>query len=198
VDRALRIRAEWLASAVLPHESAQRHWLLGQGIAADDADDLVQESYAKLSALDSTDHIRNAKTYLFTIARTLIIDRARRAKIVSIVAVEDLPSLQSLDEAPSVETQVSDRQELARLAEGVAALAGRRREVFILRKVHGLPQKEVARQMGISESAVETHLALAIDILGKLLERPGKRRGRPSKTWRRSSDATPQADENDR
>jgi RNA polymerase sigma factor (sigma-70 family) len=181
MDQALEARARWLASAVIPHEPALRGWLLGQGLAFDDADDMIQEAYAKLAALPAVDHIKNVKTYFFTIARGLMIDRVRRAKIVSIIAVEDVGVFDPLDETPSAETQLSDRQELQRLAEGIAALSGRKRQVLILRKVHGLSQREAAQRLGISESAVETHLGMALEILGRQLERAGRRRARSSR-----------------
>lgn len=42
------------------------------------------------------------------------------------------------------------------LAEAMRSLPVRCREVLILRKIHGLAQKEIAQRLGISENTVES------------------------------------------
>lgn len=180
-------RARWMAQAVIPQEPALRRWLASRGFAPDDADDLVQEVYAKLAALDEVGHIRSVRAYMFTTAHMIVLSRLRRAKIVAIDSVEDVEAFSPPDETPDAETQVSDRQELKRLAQAVAALPPRRREIFILRKVHKLPQRAVAERLGISESTVETHLWNALHGLAEALGRVEKLKSRASTTQ------TPQA-----
>src|SRR4029453_18151760 len=46
-------------------------------------------------------------------------------------------------------------QQLMRIAGGIAQLPERAREVFTLRRVYGLSQKEIAAKLEISEGAVE-------------------------------------------
>ena len=46
-------RSQWLASAIMPHEPALRAWLLGKRFPGIDIDDIVQEAYSTLAALDS-------------------------------------------------------------------------------------------------------------------------------------------------
>jgi len=45
------------------------------------------------------------------------------------------------------------------LTQAVASLPARCRQVFTLRKVYGLSQKEIAAELKISENTVEQHLA---------------------------------------
>ena len=173
-------RSQWLATAVMPHEATLRSWLRGKRYPGIDIDDVIQETYSTLAALESVDHIRNAKTYLFQVARSIVLDEIRHASVVSMEAVADVEALGQIDEQPSPETQTSNRQELRFLGEAIASLAGRRREVFILRKIKDLPQRDVARRLGISESAVENHVARAIETLGKIVGRGGKPDARAS------------------
>jgi RNA polymerase sigma-70 factor (ECF subfamily) len=174
-------RSQWLASAIMPHEPALRAWLLGKRFPGIDIDDIVQEAYSTLASLDSVEHIRNARTYLFQVARSIVLDQIRHGRVVSMESVADIAALGSIDPQPSPETQAGDRQELRTLGEAIATLSGRRREVFMLRKIAGMSQRDVARRLGISESAVENQVARAIEALGKLIGRGGKQRVRPSK-----------------
>jgi RNA polymerase sigma-70 factor (ECF subfamily) len=174
-------RSRWLAAAIMPHEPGLRSWLLGKRFPGIDVDDIIQETYSTLAALESVDHIRSPRTYMFQVARSIVLDQVRHAKVVSFDQFADIEALGTVDEHPSPETEAGDRQELNILAHAMADLSDRCREVFILRKVEGLAQREVAARLGMSEGAVEKQVARAIETLGKLLGRGGKRRGGPSK-----------------
>ena len=76
--------------------------------------------------------------------------------------VSDLASLDVLDESAQVEEIVNSHQELARLVEVVAELPRRCRQVFTLRRVYGLSQREIANKLGIAENTVEQLLARAV------------------------------------
>jgi RNA polymerase sigma factor (sigma-70 family) len=54
------------------------------------------------------------------------------------------------------------RQRLKILAGAIDALPPRCRDVFIMHKIHELPQREVADQLGIALKTVEKHLRLGV------------------------------------
>jgi RNA polymerase sigma factor (sigma-70 family) len=166
-------RAIWLSSHILPHEPALRGWMLKRRHAPSDVDDLVQESYALIAGLKSVAHIGHPKAYLFQTARSLILRQARRAKVVSILAVDDVDFMGVSDEL-SPERQVAGREELRLLGQALDTLAPKRREAFRLRKIEGLSQKEIALRLGLSEKAVEKHIAKALGVLINLYGRGGK------------------------
>lgn len=168
-------RADWLARYILPHEPLLRAWLGRQSWPGIDTDDLVQESYAVLASLAQVDHIDNPRAYLFRTAHSLALQQVRRARIVSIQAVADLEGLEVAAEAPLQDRVLSDRQELQRLADAIAALPARCGEVFRLRKVDGLSQRAVAQALGLSESTVEKHMGKAVRQLMDSLGRGGNR-----------------------
>ena len=167
-------RAAWLARHVLPHESSLRAWLRHRRHLRLDPDDLIQESYAILAALHSVEHIAYPKAYMLQTIKSLILRDLRRAKIVSIQAVDDLDALGALADEPSPERQVSDRQELQRLLDAVEALPRQCRRVFKLRKFEGASQREIAVRLGLSEKTVEKHMARAVHRLVAELGRGGK------------------------
>jgi RNA polymerase sigma-70 factor (ECF subfamily) len=162
-------RAAWLAANILPHEPALRGWLARRGVNGGDVDDLVQEGYAVLAAMTDVAHIDSPKAYLFRTAWSLMLRQVRRAQVVSIEAVADLASLDIEADAPDPERQLGSRQELRRLATAIDSLPPRCRDVFRLRKVEGLSQREVAARTGLSESTVEKHVGKAVRLLGQWL-----------------------------
>jgi len=67
-----------------------------------------------------------------------------------------------VSEAPGPERHAAARQQLARLQQAVDSLPARCREIFVLHKFDGRPQKQIAEQFGISLNAVEKHLIRAL------------------------------------
>lgn len=170
-------RAIWLGRHVLPHEPALRAWLRRRRLEGLEIDDVIQETYTRLIAADSVAHIRDAKTYTFQIAGSVVVDHLRRMKVVSIASVSDLDHLDMSSQEPSPERQVMDREELHRLAEVIARLPGRVRDVFTLRRVYGLSQREVAEKLDIAESTVEKHMARGFLLMLAELGHGGKDTG---------------------
>ena len=166
-------RALWLARNALPHELALRRWLAGKRLRGIDLDDIVQETYAILASLEGVENIRNARAYMFQTAYSVILAQVRRAQIISISTIDDIGQLAEEDGTPSPERVVSDRQELQLLADAIASLPPRSREVFVLRKIHGLQQRDVAQRLGVSEGTVEKQLQRAVKILTSLFGRGG-------------------------
>jgi RNA polymerase sigma factor (sigma-70 family) len=166
-------RTIWLARYVLPHEPALRAWLRRRAVDGLETDDIVQETYAVLAGLASVDHIDAPRAYAFQTAQSVILRHLRRARIVRIDAIEDIDVVAAATDEPSPERQTSARQELRRVSELIAGLPNKCREAFTLRKVEGLSQREVARQMGISESTVEKHIGRALRTLMNAMKHGG-------------------------
>lgn len=169
-------RAIWLARNALPHEPALRAWLSRRPLAGLEVDDIVQETYAILAALERVDHIRNARTYMFEVAKSVVLRSLRRSRVIAFEALAEAENLEPPSEEPSPETVVSDRQELSRIAALIAGLPAKCREAFSLRKVHGLSQREVAIRMGVSENTVEKHVGKGIGVLMNAMGRGGNGR----------------------
>jgi len=159
-------RAVWLAEQILPHEPALRRWLRERlALSAADADDIVQESYARLAGLECVDHVREPRAYLFTMARSLVHQHLRRAQVVAIETVAELDGLGVEAPRASPERFASSRQQLALAQRLLAGLPGRCREVFQMRRIEGLSQREVAARLRISQSTVEKHMIKALRLL---------------------------------
>lgn len=158
-------KTRWFLHHVLPHETGLRAWLGRKRHSGIDVDDVIQETYTVLAARERMDDIRNPRAYLFQVAHSIVVRHIRRAAVVSIQAVEDMEGFDPVDEAASLEQTLIARDELRRLAEAIAAMPVQTREAFVLRRVHGHSQREIARRMRLSESTVEKHIARGVRLL---------------------------------
>ena len=168
----------WVASHVMPHEGAVRAWLSRSAVPQAEINDLIQEAYCKLAELTSFDHVSNPRNYFFMVARNVLNDQLRRARIVRIETVAELENFEVFSDQPSPEQVVSGRQELARVERLINGLPERTRRVLLMRKVDGLPQRQIAAELGVTEGMVENEAIKAIQLLLKAIRKEeGHRRG---------------------
>ena len=159
----------WVASSILPHEPAVRAWLRPRVRSDHDIDDLVQEAYAKLAALTAVDQIAKPRSYFFQTVQNLLTDHIRRERIVQIEAVVDFDSLISEFDEPSPERIVGARREFDRVAALIDDLPDRCRQIFRMRKIDGLSQREIALRLEVSESIVENDGAKGLRLIMEAL-----------------------------
>jgi RNA polymerase sigma factor (sigma-70 family) len=137
-----------------------------------DLEDLLQETYSRLFSLGPERRlaINNVQAFAVTTARHIATDWLRHNKVVSIETVEDLEELDVYVSGGSdLEEIVHTHQQLLVLSRGLSSLPDRSREVFTLRRVYGLTQKEIAAKLGISEGAVEQLLIRSMRHCAKVL-----------------------------
>jgi RNA polymerase sigma-70 factor (ECF subfamily) len=169
-----RERTRWFLRNILPHEPALRNWLRRCQLLGIEADDVVQEAYAILADLESVEHIRFPRAYFFQIARSIITKHVRRSKVVSIHMLDDMTHLDVPDESPSPERIASDRDQLRRLSQAIGGMPAKAKEAFVLRRVEGLSQREIAARMAISENTVEKHISRGLRFLADWFGHGGK------------------------
>jgi RNA polymerase sigma factor (sigma-70 family) len=155
-------RARWFAEEVQPHEPSLRAVLRRSLRSFADVDDLVQEAFVRVFKARERKPIRSGKSFLFTVARNAMHDLHRRRAVANTISITETDSLSVLDDKPGVVDLVVRRQELDLLGEAVRSLPERCRQVFLLRKIQGLSQQEIAARLGISENTVETLAAKGV------------------------------------
>lgn len=158
--------AAWVTEYVIPHEAAVRAWLVRARVSQEDIDELIQESYSRLAALDGFDHIDRPDAYFFSVARNLLVRRLRRAKIVPIEAIAEIDAYQD-DLRPSPEREAGSRLDYRRILAIIDSLPERRRKIVRMRKVDGYSQREIATALGISESVVENEIYHGVQAVQK-------------------------------
>lgn len=131
--------------------------------ARQDADDLVQESFARLAGARAKKPdmaIERPEAYLSTIASNLLRDRARIAACRSTahhIPVDDVPFAGN-DPIAALEA----RDQLERIQATLARLSPKTRSVFLAHRRDGISYKDIADREGLSEKAVQRRMSKAI------------------------------------
>jgi RNA polymerase sigma-70 factor (ECF subfamily) len=171
VRQARQEVVSWVATHILPHEADVRAWLRRFVAIPADIDDVIQEAYCRIAALEEVTHIGSGRAYLFQTARNVALEHIRRARIVRIDSVMDIELLRIVDEAPSLDRVVAGRHQLQLVQELIEGLPEKFRRIFVLRRIHGMPQKEIAKLLGVSENTVEMNAARGLKMILAALER---------------------------
>jgi RNA polymerase sigma factor (sigma-70 family) len=134
----------------------------------EDARDLVQEAFLRLSRIDlrRSGSISRPAEYLRQIARNLLKDRAKAARRHARdahVNADDC-DLVGVDELARLEA----RDSLVRLESAIKSLKPKTREIFMAHHLEGLGYAEIAARTGLSVSGVEKQVARAFDHIDRL------------------------------
>ncbi|HEY4319231.1 MAG TPA: RNA polymerase sigma factor [Herbaspirillum sp.] len=164
---------DWFLMEVLPLEDALVRFLRRNSRSDDDVADLRQEVYVRVYEAAKIRKPDLVKPFVFSAARNLLIDRARRSQIVSIEAYADLDTLNLPIDDLTPERYAIGNEELRLLQNAMNELPIRCREVVKLRKIDGLSQREVAAHMGITEDTVEKQISKGVRALTEALLQKG-------------------------
>lgn len=148
----------WFLREVHAHDAQLKSWLRGSFPAVRDVDDVVQESYLRIWKAHAARPISSAKAFLFKVARRIALDVLRSRRRSPIDAVSDLSAIGVLETEPDPAASAGLQEKIDLLADAIASLPEKRREIVILRKLQRLPQREVAAHLDLSERTVENQL----------------------------------------
>jgi len=145
------------------------HFLRTNWRNSGDIEDLRQDVYLRVCEAAQQQFPAQAKPFVLTTARNLLINRARRERVVPIEAIADPDTLNLPADIPGPDRTVVARDELRRLQAAIDHLPPRCREAIILGRIEGLNGREIAERMGIAERTVSEHLAKGIAALAETL-----------------------------
>lgn len=128
------------------------------------AEDITQESFLQYLKHPEYGGEREPLKILYTIARNLCADEARRGGRISFVPQEELPEYAS--DSASEEDIICQ----ARLREAMDALEEAEREIVFLKIVNEVPTAVIAKTLGISRFAVYRRCERALKLLRKEME----------------------------
>lgn len=132
-----------------------------------DAEDMTQDLFAKL-ATAQTGAMDNADAYIFQMAANLLRDRGRRERVRANYRASinsDSADLEPLDPA----RVLLGRESLGEVSDTLRQLPERTRAIFLLFRLEGMKQSELAALYGISVSAVQKHIFKAMTHLTRRL-----------------------------
>jgi RNA polymerase sigma factor (sigma-70 family) len=139
--------------------------LTRRGVRREEAEDLIQEGIVRVYEYRAKGgEVREPEAVLVRAVERLSINERRDAHrhLYDKRALEDLVLR---DPGPRPDEILDTQQRLDRVMRILEAVPERTREVFLLHRLAGTSQEEIARQLGISVSAIEKHIARAVAAL---------------------------------
>lgn len=133
-----------------------------------EAQDLTQQTFERLLTKYGSVPQEQQRALLYEIARNLLIDRYRqqqRHQTEDASVLDDMPAA----ECSQPEVIYAQRQRFQQLLETLEALSPRCKQAFVLHKIEGHSQAEVAQLMGISINMVERHIMIGMAACRKKL-----------------------------
>ena len=131
-----------------------------------EAEDLTQETFVRLIRSENFHEVEEEHAFVFRVASNLLRDRVRtamrqNARLVPLESFVQEGFEPRLVEGIDPERVFIAKERLANALVHLAALGERTRNIFILFRVEGMKQKDIAEIYGISVSAVEKHVMAA-------------------------------------
>ena len=142
-----------------------KKFLRRRGESREDAEDLIQEAFLRLHLYCQSSESHQQEAFLKRTLLNLVVDRYRKEHADRYV--EEKPEelsgdLALIDLRPTPDEEFAVQERLIKVEALLNSLAPRTREVFVLHRLEGYSCGQIAKQFGISVSAVEKHIARAV------------------------------------
>ena len=127
----------------------------------EDVEDVVSESCAKL--IEKLDHLRGLergplRSYIVTVVRHTAIDFQRKQNRMNATFVQSEDDVtERIPDQTSVEEKILLRDELNRVRLALKELPEKERDVLRMRYQQGMPDKEIALAIGVTEVRVRQY-----------------------------------------
>lgn len=129
-----------------------------KGAAPDEAEEIVQDAFARLARYGAREKIRNDIAFLRTIIVNLIRDRFRsRAACPPHLDYDEMDHDPASD-SPGPESAYGTKQALQRTLEDLEALPALTKEVFVRYRLKGETYQRIAQDCGVTIAVVRRHL----------------------------------------
>lgn len=145
----------------IDHHHWLQSWLRRRLGNASDAADLAHDAFLRLLAAPRRfDSVAQARGYLRTMANGLCIDLWRRREVEQAW----LQTLATRPEAvePSPEHRAVIIETLLEIGDMLSRLSQKAAAAFVMAQVDGMPYREIAHRLGVSERMVKKYIAQAM------------------------------------
>ncbi len=127
------------------------------------SEDIMQDAFGTLWKECAKVTIGKAKSFLFTVANNLFLNKVKHEKVV--LKFEQRSHKQINHENPQFILEEAEFKK--RLEKTISSLPEGQRVVFLMNRIDKLKYKEIAERLGISVKAVEKRMHKALQVLRK-------------------------------
>ncbi|GAA6171649.1 hypothetical protein NBRC116592_13190 [Colwellia sp. KU-HH00111] len=136
--------------------------LVARIVPPHEIEDIVQETYVRICQIENKEKITSPKSFMYKTAKNLALDYQKQANVRLVDGIENMETLERLLSDQSKDEMYENalaNSEFSYFCEAVRLLPVQCRKVFVLKKVYGYSQREIAVQLNLSESTVEKHIS---------------------------------------
>lgn len=131
---------------------------VGRIVKPQDIDDVLQETFIRTYAASESTDIKHPRAFMLRTARNVAINHVTSAYSTR-THLEDFSSADVYPDTVDLASEFESRDLFLGFCRAVRTLPTQCRHVFVLKKIYGLSQHEIAEYLDISESTVEKHVA---------------------------------------
>jgi len=128
------------------------------------SEDIVQDAFVKLWQNCSTVELEKVKSYLFTVANNLFLNKVKHQNVV--LKFEQKP--QKIVDEQSPHYLLEEKEFEQKLTKAISKLPENQRTVFLMHRIDKKKYREIAEEQNISIKTVEKRMHLALLALRKI------------------------------
>lgn len=136
--------------------------VVGRIVKPQDVDDILQETFIRAYVASQKTEIRHPRAFMLRTARNLALNQVTSVYYTRTQQTEDIASSSVYPTTETLESEFETEERFLGFCRAVRALPEQCRRVFILKKVYGLSQREIAQHLDIAQSTVEKHVAKGV------------------------------------
>lgn len=132
----------------------------------DQSEDITQDVFMKLWDKREEVELQTVKSYLYTIANNMLLNKFRHDKVV----LNFVERHQTRQEEQSPEFALEEKEFKTELENVISAMPEKQREVFLMNRIEEMTYKEIAERLELSVKAVEKRMHGALNHVRTHLE----------------------------
>lgn len=159
-----------MLSRLVVSEQLSLRRMVARMVHRDNLEDTLQALWLRIQRVEDHPPINDKLAFLYYLARKVALDQGRaearqkrlNAEIEAIVWGADF--VRPLDEV------MIAKDDYARVLAAAEAMPEPMKTIFFMNRMDEIPQREIARRLGVSRTTVEKHIRKALARLGDALE----------------------------
>ncbi len=169
---AIRPLKESIGHVFQKNMTPLKHYVSRFFSSSHDVEDVLQDVFIRVVEAEQKNYIDMPKAFIYKVAKNLALNEKSKAsqQLQSFIEPDELEKITA---GIALEDLIEQEQRFEHFCSSVNKLPPQCKKVFIMKKVHGLANSEIAQQLNISVGTVDKHLAKGLITCRNDLQRLG-------------------------